>query len=338
MSCFPTADITRKQFREKVRSEESCKSISRYLFRLDAITKSGIPSERLTLSEGRLRPYLQVIKRHVNGGKIVPVQLSIELNVFIDSNETTTTPNKSSSAWLQSVNISSESDGWLELDITSALSEIWPPTNSHILVEMRLVSIVDCETFTKVPLKFINPAEIPLNQAMRRERHLDLQPLLVISSDDSQVKEMIAKGSEERERGNEIIEMQGVEERRRRSSSSQSSSCQIEDFALVYSDIRLDDVIMPNLTNIRRCAGSCSHSTLRNHDRLATNHAKLMASAKIIDDIDPTVTFAVEPRDPCCVPVEYSSRYLIVKTREGDDIVIEMILYPNMAVERCGCR
>lgn len=237
---------------------------------------------------------------------------------------------------LQSVNISSESDGWLELDVTSALSEVWSPTNDHILVEVRLVSTVDCETFTKVPLKFINPAEIPLDQPLRRERHLDLQPLLVVSSDDSLVKETIAKGSEVREVENEKLEMQGIEERRRR--SAPSHPCRIENFPVTYSDLRLTDFITPNWTNIKRCAGSCSHAVLRNADSLATNHAKLMASAKIVDEIFPSVTFEVEPQNPCCVPVEYSSTYIIERVREGDDFVFEMTLYPNFVVERCGCR
>ena len=341
------ADINEDLYREKPASEGKCKSVSRYLFNWDSVTKSGIAPERIPLKEGRLRPYLQVINRHVEGGKVVPVQLSIELNIFVGGN-TTAAPSRSSSAQLQSVNVSSESNGWLELNITSALSQIWPPTENQTLAEVRLIAEVNCDTFRKIPLNFVNPAEIPLERATRREKHLDLQPLLLVFSDDGHIKEQIAKGQEEIEMGDESFEVRGAEDfdrRRKRQISAEDDPCRVEDFTVNFADLGLRNIITPLSTNIKRCAGNCSHPALKeaSDPNLATNHAKIMASAHILYVLQKfqngSSMYIIEPKEPCCAPVEYSPKYLIRQQHtEGTDFAIELKLFPNFVVERCGCR
>ena len=340
-------DINDEQFREKPASEGRCKSVSRYLFSWDSVIKSSIPPERIPLKEGRLRPYLQVINRHVEGGKVVPVQLSIELNTFIGGN-TTAAPSRSSYAQLQSINVSSESNGWLELDITTAVSQVWPPTENQTLVEVRLIAEVDCDTNRKVPLNFVNPAEISLERTTRREKHLDYQPLLLVFSDDGHVKEQIAKGQEEIEMGDETFEVQGAEDidkRRRRQVSPENDPCRVENFTVNFEDLGLHNIIVPQWANIKRCAGNCSHPALKaaSDPNLATNHAKIMASAQILYILqrfqDGSSMYTVEPKEPCCVPGEYSPKYLIRQQHtEGTDFAIELKLFPNFVVERCGCR
>lgn len=348
--CDNSADINEEMFREKPASEGRCKSVSRYLFNWDSVTKSGVPPERIPLKEGRLRPYLQVINRHVEGGRIVPVQLSVELNTFVGGN-TTAAPSRSSSAQLQSINVSSVSNGWLELNITSAVSQIWPPTENQTLVEVRLIAEVDCETNRKIPMNFVNPAEISLERATRREKHLDFQPLLLVFSDDSYVKEQIAKGQEEIEMGDETFEVRGAEDiekrrrRRRQVSSPESDPCRIENFTVNFEDLGLHNIITPLSANIKRCAGNCSHPALKDASdpNLATNHAKIMASAQILYILqkfqDGSPMYAIEPKEPCCSPVEYSPKYLLRQQHtEGSDFAIELKLFPNFVVERCGCR
>ena len=288
----------------------------------------------------------------MEGGKVIPVMLSVELNIFVGGN-TTQAPSRSSSAQLQSVNVSSESNGWLELDVTAALSEVWPPTENQTLAEVRLVAEVDCETFRKVPLNFVNPAEISLERTTRRERHLALQPLLLVFSDDGHVKEQIAKGQEEIEMGDETFEVRGAEDfekrrrrRKRQSPSPEDDPCRVEDFTVNFADLGLNNIISPLSANIKRCAGNCSHSALKAPSadpNLATNHAKIMASAQILYILQKfqngSSMYAVEPKEPCCVPVEYSPKYLIRQQHtEGTDFAIELKLFPNFVVERCGCR
>ena len=286
----------------------------------------------------------------MEGGKVIPVQLSIELNTFISGNMTAA-PSRSSSAQLLSINVSSESNGWLELDITSALSKIWPPTDNQTLVEVRLIAEVDCETNRKIPLNFVNPAEIPLERATRREKHLDFQPLLLVFSDDGHIKEQIAKGQEEIEMGDETFEVRGAEDidkrrrRKRKQISPENDPCRIENFTVNFEDLGLHNIITPQWANIKRCAGNCSHPALKeaSDPNLATNHAKIMASAQILYILqkfqDGSSMYAVEPKEPCCVPVEYSPKYLIRQQHtEGTDFAIELKLFPNFVVERCGCR
>ena len=339
------ADINEDRHRAKPVNEEKCKTTTRYLFNWDSVTNS-VPPERIPLTEGLLRPYLQVINRHVDEGEVIPVHLSVEINLFIGNGATA---NKSSLVQLQSINVSMESNGWLELDITPALSEVWPPTENSTVAEVQLIAEVDCEMFKKVPLNFINPAEIPLNKPTRRERHMDLQPLLLVFSDDSHVKEQIAKGEQEVDMSDESFTVDGVEDyekrKRRRRQNSASDACHIEDFTINFADLGLSDIVTPESVNIRRCSGSCSHSHLKEsqHQHLATNHAKIMASAKLKHTIqlskNGSSPYSVEPKEPCCSPVEYDAMYVLKEqhTRETD-FAIELKLYPNFVVKSCGCR
>ena len=342
------ADINEERFRAKPANEGlKCKTITRYLFSWDSVT-NAVPPERIPLKEGHLRPYLQVINRHVQGGKVVPVQLSVELNVFVGNNRSET-PTRSSFVQLQSINVSSRSSGWLELDITSALAPVWPPTENLTVAEVLLTAEVDCGAFKKVPLNFINPAEIPLERATRRERHLNLQPLLLVFSDDSHIKNQIAKGEEEIDMSDETFEINGEEDfekrKRRRRQGTENDDCRVENFTVNFSDLGVDDIISPELVNIRRCMGNCSHSVLRksSDQGLATNHAKIMASAQLLYTLQRshniTTVYAEEPKVPCCVPVEYSPMYVLREQHTTEaDFAIELKVYPNFVVERCGCR
>ena len=56
---------------------------------------------------------------------------------------------------------------------------------------------VDCNNQKKVPFYLINPAEIPLDQAIRRERQMDNQPFLVVFGDNKETKEALHKQKEE---------------------------------------------------------------------------------------------------------------------------------------------
>ena len=345
-SVLSLADINEERYRGKPAGEGlKCKTITRYLFNWDSVT-NAVPREHVPLKEGRLRPYLQVKNRHVEGGKVVPVQLSVGLNIFVGGSET---PTRSSLAQLQSINISSESNGWLELDITSALAPVWPPTENLTVAEVLLTAEVDCVEFRKIPLNFINPAEIPLEKATRRERHLDLQPLLLVFSDDSHVKDQIAKGEETIDMSEETFDVNGAgdleKRKRRRRQSAEYDNCRVENFTVNFSDIGVDNIISPELANIRRCLGSCSHSVLKKSSGhgLATNHAKIMASAQLLYTLqrfqNTSSIYAEEPKVPCCVPVEYKPMYVIRKQHTTEtDFAIELKLYPNFVVEKCGCR
>ena len=269
------------------------------------------------------------------------------MNVFVGNNRSKAV--QSSSAQLQSINVSSESNGWLELDITSAISGVWPPTENKTVAEVQLIAEVDCETFRKVPLNFINPAEIPLERASRRERHLNLQPLLLVFSDDSHIKEQIAKGEEEIDMGDETLEVNGAEDfdtrKRRKRQSNEYDNCRVENFTVNFAELGVVNIISPERANIKRCLGSCSHSVLKksSDQGLATNHAKIMASAQLLHTLqkfqNTSSMYAVEPKVPCCVPVEYKSMYVIRQQHTTEtDFAIELKLFPNFVVEKCGCR
>lgn len=233
------------------------------------------------------------------------------------------------------------STNWLELDITSGMQRIWPPslsTGSHD-VEFTLTLSVNCKDIKKVPAIFIDPTEISLSRAKRRKRYAPFQPLLLIFFNDEHIRALVRNDSSSAET-DQVEEVDQVDkmfhehtgaERRKR---GLNSPCKLQDFSVIFDELNLDYVFIPFMYNARQCAGSCSHSVLMGQNKLGTNHAKIMASAYAVSKYDPTLRFLHEPRNPCCVPTRYSSMTLVVDVGEG----IEYMIYPAMRVEECGCR
>ena len=287
---------------------------------MEAYQVQPLPLQRVVL-----RAYLDVIPRFVRDGPV-------DMDVTIKAKLLHSVSNESSSVVTEdTIAVDLDSDSWKEFDITESFQHLWGPSpedadhDIQVTIELR----VNCQQNKKVPASFVSPATIPLSQKKRRERYSPLQPLLLVYLSDQEIKKIVKNEVSPTESD------QADNSTEPRFGRSAEKACAIEDFPITFHSLHLFDVLAPTTYNARRCSGSCSHSTLARNDHLATNHAKLMASAKIVSQIKPDVYFSSPPSDPCCVPTKYRSYSLIVQTAEGG---VEYVVYPSMVVDECGCR
>ena len=282
------------------------------------------------VQKGVLRAYLSVIPRLLAKRNNIPVDITVtaKLHNNPDSSEVF--------AGEHHLVATLESNGWVELNVTEGLTALWPPRAEDSKIEFTLTLRVNCKLSKKVPASFVDLTSIPVDQARRRQRHMILQPMLLVFIDDQEMKELIRSEAGPVHVDDQTImidaslaENSETEVRKR----STDGSCSTEEFTVNFMDIRLLYVIAPHSYNARRCSGSCSHTFLKRHKNLGTNHAKIMASARLLYTME--TSFPRPPKEPCCAPVRYSSLSMLIRSPNGD---IEYKLYPRMTVEECGCR
>ena len=287
----------------------------------------------LPLQKATLRVYLDTIPRFLQNGPI-DMDVTIKAKLFGVENSSI-----GAVATVQRIAVDLDSNSWKEFDITESLQHLWPPVSADHEIEVTLELRVDCKQNKKVPGSFVSPATIPLSQKRRRERHLPLQPLLLVFLSDEEVKRIVRdelRPSESVERPeSDYSDKNSTVPRVARSAVAAEKACSFEDFPINFHSLQLTNVLYPVTYNAMRCSGSCSHSTLTDNDSLATNHAKLMASAKIVSQLKPDVQFMSPPSDPCCVPTKYRPYALLIQPPEGG---AEYVVYPSMVVDECGCR
>ncbi len=311
-------------YREKPRTSERCTSMNRYIFNWTSLAKSQ-QRKVLPVKKGTLRVYLEVIPRLLNGDQATTVDVEVYMNLLGRNSSSRV------EAGRHQLSVTGHSNAWIELNITEGVQSLWPPKENESRVEITVMLRTDCVSAKRVPMIFTDPTSINPTQVRRRQRHLALQPLFLIYLSDEEIKEIIKK---EKMASEEEDEATILDARNRRSASNQI--CQAEDFYISFVDLRLDYVLVPLGYNAKQCRGSCSHSTLSQpkNSNLGNNHAKIMASAKILSQIKPEIQFDSEPKEPCCVPEKYKSMTVIIPKGEG----IELLVYPHMIVESCKCK
>lgn len=274
------------------------------------------------LQKGVLRTYLDIIPRYFRQHKSIPIHISSAFSVFRYNLTETVLGGE------EDLRVTSGSGGWIELDVIQGLSDIQSLPGLSENIELKVTITVDCTNYRKVPATLVDPASIPLSQAPRRKRLSKLQPMLLVYLSDERLKEEIQQEAEPPPIG-ENLDVEGREKRATR------DACHLEDFAVNFHNIDLVYVLAPYEYNAHKCVGSCSHSVLRYQGSIATNHAKIMASAVAIRNFDPLTPFHHQPTEPCCVPTKYDSLSLLIL----DDInELNYAIYPTMSVSACGCR
>ena len=319
------ADFSEGRYREKPHGLGKCTTLSRYVFNWETLVEAN-NAKYLPVQKGVLRAYIQAISRHFAEGESILVNVTATVN-FYNGNST----EDAILAGQHQLNVTMDSNDFVELEITEGLQDLWSLSylgTDKFEIEVNLLLSVDCEHQKKVPITFINPAEIPLNQETRRARHSNLQPLLVVYLSDEEAKQKLKDEQRVPEEGDDVSSIIG---RRRR---TPSDSCHLQNFSLSFVDIQLYNILSPPTVNIRQCVGFCSHTDIKRNTNLANNHAKVMASAQVSWQLTPE-NWMDEPGEPCCVPTVYSSLYIIVLHRNQ---AIELSLYPEFVADECGCR
>lgn len=318
-----------------MRTEERCSSVSRYVFNWESFAET-YQVEPVPVQKGILRVFMQVISRLISEGEHAAVNITAQMN-FINCSNYTSNYNTSDGviAGHHMVNVTSNSSGFIELDISQGLQALWPPSTDKSDVELILKMEVNCADRKKVPITFVNPAEIPLEQVNRRERLLCLQPLLCVYFSDENLKGQLKRDEMETEadgeEGNVADLGEGLDQRRRRS----SDGCHRENITVNFQDIGLTNVLSPYSYEVGQCVGSCSHTFLIRNPRIGNNHARVMASAHLVWLLQQEEWMQEDPGEPCCVPITYKPLHLILQHRNHE---IELKLFPDFVASKCGCR
>lgn len=326
-------DILNGAFREDIRLDDHCSAENRFIFNWSSLAMSQ-QEKLLPLEKSVLRAHLNLIPRLLDHSTPTNVTVNIYMNLVgrnAESEVHTAT---------HTLALTRQSTPWVELNITKGVQALWPPQISQSEVEVRVRFSVSCPPNRRVPASFENPATIPLNQK-KRERRLPRQPLFVVELSDEAVKEIVKSESvviaDDDYNFGSTTTMGGQESSDDRRKRSTVPACRLEDFHINFNDLQLNYVLLPQQYNAKQCRGSCSHTTLSlsSNSYLATNHAKLLASADVLSRIDPNLFPHQDPKPPCCVPSKYSAQSLVISS---DDKSLKYVLYPHMIVEECRCR
>lgn len=318
-----------------------CASISKFIFNWEGVANKT----QVDLTQARLRPYMQVKERLINVDEIINVNFSVSLRPL--SGPVSELDLSSHKFFLvETVEISQNSNMWIELNITETMRHVWtmdeikPP-----VIEVVVRMAVDCINHKKVPIQLINPAEVRLTTPSRRQKYTNLQPLLAVFLEDSNVKKLLMEHSltkEEGKTGADITEGRSMSVGRKKRSHplyQDPNVCKMENFTVNFFDLGLGSIVKPLSVNIGRCSGDCSHGTIKLRRLIATNHAKIIATAKVLNDrrgfkSTNSSMYSQSHRNPCCVPTEYNAIFLLIKKPDS----FRHQLYPEFIVSRCGCR
>ena len=279
------------------------------------------------VQRGVLRAYLEVIPRLLAKQNTIPVDITVTAKLHNDADSSEVLAGR------HHLVVTANSSGWVELNVIEGLVALWPHSAEDSEIEFTITLRVDCKLSKKVPASFMDLTAIPLNQAKRRERHMKLQPMLLIFIDDEELKQLIRSEEVAVHLDGQTVTIDENIKENSRDKRSTDGSCDREDFMVNFNDLRLFYIIAPHSYNARKCSGLCTHNLLKRHTDLGTNHAKIMASAHLIHNQQ--ALFPHPPQQPCCVPIRYSSLSLFIRNPNGS---IQVKVYPSMTVEECGCR
>ena len=323
------ADMLHKVYRPRPEPPARCVTQNRFIFNWRSIADDQhVHEQGLPVQRAIIRAYLKPISRLL---KKDPTPVDIDIRVGLLGEES------SFKAGTERVEVTT-STSWLELDVTRGVQSLWPSQTQNYNLEFTINLSVNCKDTKKVPAMFIDPTEIKLSNARRRQRYEPYQPLFLVFFSDAEIKEIVR--NETLPISNPLTDYSegfpegNTGERERRS----TPTCTTGDYPVIFDDLHLNYVIVPHMYNARQCAGSCSHHVLTEHHQLGTNHANIMAGAYNVFSAGHTGGSVSAPQEPCCVPTRYSSLAMIVLVPVGDAQTLEYKIYPAMKVEECGCR
>ena len=331
--------MVENEFRAKPIGEEEteCVAIGRFLFDWEAV--AGTMS--LTLSKSILRPFMQVVSELLEeDDEGIPVNISLSLQLYY--NNMTLDKNSSTSFQLvQTVNVTNNLEGWMELDITAIISSVWSPLYKQSpIIEVALKTEVDCILHKKIPIEFVNPAEVELGDTILRAQCIDQQPLLLVYFDDPTLKQVLKMQENLLKVQKEIYnhdnnmmneEMPSLRNKR------QYDRCKKINYTVNFYDIYVNSIILPTSINMKKCIGKCDpyHSLVVN----ITFHSYMLAVAKNLYDFEafqrPNSAMYSETHSfPCCSALAYRSIYATLRLRSG----YKTQIIQNAIVTDCGCR
>ena len=336
----PTA-VVDNEFRPKQARDEGteCGANGTFIFDWEAVANTT----SIALNKSILRPYMQVVSQLFRDTNVIPVNISISLQLFY-KNMTMGSDSAVDALFrlVKTVNVTSESDGWIELDITSSILSMWSPTcKQSPIIQVTWKMEVDCVSHMNIPIQFVNPAEVELNNTLLREQCNDLQPLLLVYFDDGDLKQVIM-GREKLIKEEEKIDNRDRNDAEsplsnRRKKRHNNIGCRVVDYMVDFIDIYMPYMVTPARLNIRRCTGSCNEYYIVS--ARATNHSSILTAAKYYNDHryfqrSDSIMYNEQHSWPCCAAIGYRSIYVTIRYNGS----YKLILYRDGVVTKCGCR
>jgi hypothetical protein len=331
---LPDKDVAQGYFRAKPQRTTECATYTQYVFQWSSVT-SAIENTALSVRNSILRAYIQPISSHIKKNETVNVTLTIKM-VPRNGNETTNISD-SILAGQQVISVSHDSDGWAELNVTEGATEIWPLRKNYTEVQVIIIAEVDCIEQKKVPIKLVNPAEIPLDKPLRREHYLPIQPFLVINTDNKitqtllQQEEAMNKQRTDDNSSSDYIIDELYPATSTHSKRHTSNSCSRSNFTVNLIALGVPHIVWPLEINIFKCSGICNLATL---SKLGTNHAKIMAHVHNQQQLSPQPS--VTATYPCCVPTKYNTVYLLIQAEDHTATGVKS--FNELIASECGCR
>lgn len=224
---------------------------------------------------------------------------------------------------ISTMNASSGADGWLELNVTAAVSA-WltaPADNRGFFLTVQPHS---------QPERDVKPEEIGLDEPRGREPSADgKQPFLVAYFKNSP-KIGIGDAGARRKRETNRQWRQGYSGNYHRNPLTDAShwtarSCEIQTLYVSFKDLEWQDwIIAPDGYSAFYCSGECNFPL--NAHKNATNHAIVQT---LVHLVNPT-----QVPKPSCAPIKLTHISVLYYT---DDSNVILRKYKNMVVKSCGC-
>ena len=298
----------------------------------------------MPLTRATLRTYIQAIPRHLpEPGDNFTVNIEV-LTAVVDQVNSSTIPNVTAAKENITVSHDMEEHRWMEISMTEGIRSLnVSKTHEECFLRVKVVFKLDVCTnkYKKVPLMVVDPATIPVEESERREKHLTVQPMVILYLDEPEVKEQMRLQT----KGDHVDEFllgedSGEHPSKREAGPTENttaseSPCHLENLTISFHAAKLYHVIVPVSYNARQCVGQCTLSTLQDGKDYINNHAQLLASAASVYASDPQL-FEKEPKLPCCVPLTYGEEWLMLYDYTLGTISAQS--YPNMVATSCGCR
>ena len=252
-------------------------------------------------------------------------------------NSTTNSSDWSNSifAGQQVISVSHSSDGWAELNVTEGVIEIWRLRKNYTEVQVIITAEVDCINQRKVPFNFVNPAEISFDKPLRRERHLPIQPFLVVNADNEITQTVLQQQQDgdvtgQGDYGSDYINEELYSDTSTHSKRQATASCSRSNYIVNLVELGLPHIVFPQELNISKCSGTCNNRATIS--ALGTNHAKIMAHIYNLEQSSPPVTATL----PCCVPTKYEVVHMIMAASDSTATGIQS--FNELKATECGCR
>ena len=310
-------------------------------------SRTGISNEDssvMPLTRATLRTYIQTIPRHLpEPDDDFTVNIEV-LAAIVDRTNSSIIPNVTAAKENISVSRDVEENRWLEISMTEGIRSL-NVSKSHeecfLMVKVVFQLAVCTKKYKKVPLMVVDPATIPVEESERRDKHLTVQPMVILYLDEPEVKEQMKQQTQGGHVDEFLIGGDSRENPSKReadpnaNTTAPESPCHLENLTISFHAARLYHVILPAAYNARQCVGQCTLSSLQDGKDYINNHAQLLASAASVYPSDPQL-FEKEPKLPCCVPLTYGEAWLMLYDHALGTFSTQS--YPNMVATSCGCR